>query len=113
MKLTIDTDIIQFISDLKSAFNLKTTQSFRFGIVGLHPCGDLAALLLKIFNVSNEAIFINLVGCCYMKLTTNTNKFVGYPLSNYLRDYPLLKFTDLSYESREIACHAVECKEVD
>lgn len=107
MKLTKDTNVEEFLKNLKTAFNLDPLQPFRFGIVGLHPCGDLAALLLKIFNESIEAIFINLVGCCYMKLTTNDdeNKFIGYPLSFFLKEK---NHSDLSYESREIACHAKE-----
>lgn len=49
-------------------FNLDEKKS-RFGIVGLHPCGDLAAMLLKLYISQCEARFICIVGCCYMKLT--------------------------------------------
>jgi len=49
-------------------FNLDEKKS-RFGIVGLHPCGDLAAMLLKLYTSQCEARFICIVGCCYMKLT--------------------------------------------
>lgn len=108
IKLSRTTNISEFICDLKSAFNIKSTESFRFGIVGLHPCGDLAAILLKIFYESSEAAFINLVGCCYMKLTTKSNDFNGYPLSNYLKQLQKTKDIHLTYESREIACHAIE-----
>ena len=40
-----------------------------FGLVGLHPCGDLATTLLRIYSLHKEAKFICIVGCCYMKLT--------------------------------------------
>jgi len=40
------------------------------------------------------------VGCCYMKLDSE-----GYPLSQYLKNCPN---SALSYEAREVACHAIE-----
>lgn len=49
-------------------FNLSEKRS-GFGIVGLHPCGDLAATLLKLYTSQCETRFICIVGCCYMKLT--------------------------------------------
>lgn len=91
---------------------------FRFGIVGLHPCGDLASILINFFMQCPEAVFLNLVGCCYMKLSCakrnelyeserNDCNFFGYPLSGYLRNENTFG-THLSYEAREIACHAIE-----
>lgn len=84
---------------------------FEFGIVGLHPCGDLAAILINFFLRCPEAKFVNLVGCCYMKLTCSSQRdpyvSVGYPLSSYLM-HRIQISNYLSYESREIACHAIE-----
>lgn len=87
--------------------------TFKFGIIGLHPCGDLASLLTKFFLQSNEAKFLNLVGCCYFKITTsndsndnNLNK--GYPLSEYLMNFSEPKWHNLTFEAREVACHAIE-----
>lgn len=87
--------------------------TFKFGIIGLHPCGDLAAILTKFFLQSNEATFLNLVGCCYFKITTSIdpndkslNK--GYPLSEYLINFSEPKWHNLSFEAREVACHAIE-----
>lgn len=40
-----------------------------FGIIGLHPCGDLATTLLRLYSFNEKAKFICVVGCCYMKLT--------------------------------------------
>lgn len=94
---------------------------FTFGIVGLHPCGDLAAILISLFLRIPQARFLHLVGCCYMKLTTNalpTQKVVknqsmksllpsnGYPLSDYLNRS--VQQVGLSFEAREVACHAIE-----
>lgn len=49
-------------------FNLDGKKS-GFGVVGLHPCGDLAATLLRLYTSQCGARFICIVGCCYMKLT--------------------------------------------
>jgi hypothetical protein len=78
--------------ELPCAFN-------NYGLIGLHPCGDLGPLLLKHFVNSANVKFICLVGCCYMKLTS-----YGYPLSTYTKTLD----SALTYPSREIACHAIE-----
>lgn len=70
-----------------------------YGLIGLHPCGDLGPLLLKHFVNSDSVKFICVVGCCYMKLTNR-----GYPMSGYVKTLDC----HLSYVSREIACHAIE-----
>lgn len=88
-------------------------ENFKFGIVGLHPCGDLASILMNFFLNCPQAVFVNLVGCCYMKLTTAASienaplAFQGYPLSDYLLHHSPFS-CQLSYEAREIACHAIE-----
>ncbi|GLH06002.1 Uncharacterized protein GBIM_11531 [Gryllus bimaculatus] len=96
-----------FVQVLKTAFGMENTD-INFGIVGLHPCGDLGPLLLHLFIKCPNARFINIVGCCYMKLSTseqnNVVNFQGYPLSNFISEQPC----SLSYEAREIACHAIE-----
>ncbi|KAM3967864.1 methyltransferase-like protein 25B [Aphomia sociella] len=74
-----------------------------YGLIGLHPCGDLGPLLLKHFVHSEKVKFICVVGCCYMKLTCDGSNR-GYPMSNYL----LRLNSNLSYASREISCHAIE-----
>lgn len=81
----------------------------------MHPCGDLASILINFFLQSPEAKFLNLVGCCYFKITTtddDLNENVlskGYPLSRYLMTKNVdPKWKNLSFEAREIACHANE-----
>uniref|UniRef100_A0A0C9QI88 Rrnad1_0 protein n=2 Tax=Fopius arisanus TaxID=64838 RepID=A0A0C9QI88_9HYME len=79
-----------------------------FGLIGLHPCGDLAARLLKFYVGQQNAKFISVVGCCYMKLTINedrTTSALGYPLSKYVERN---SSHSLSYAALEVACHAVE-----
>ncbi|OWR42100.1 hypothetical protein KGM_215699 [Danaus plexippus plexippus] len=79
----------------------------KYGLIGLHPCGDLGPLLIKHFVNSEDVKFICIVGCCFMKLSCNKEP-CGYPMSQYLKGLN----NDLSYFSREIACHAIEtyCK---
>lgn len=79
----------------------------------MHPCGDLASILTNFFLHCTEAKFLNLVGCCYFKMTTsndfNANRFKnGYPLSEYLIESCEPTCYQLSFEAREIACHAIE-----
>ncbi|XP_035730281.1 protein RRNAD1-like isoform X2 [Vespa mandarinia] len=83
------------------------TECLQYGIIGLHPCGDLASILLNLYSLTKEARFMCIVGCCYMKMTleyNNENKQKGYPLSSYLS----FKSHKLSYNALEIACHAIE-----
>ena len=98
-----------FIKQIRTALRQVDDTDFSFGMVGLHPCGDLATILINLFLSCKEAKFINLVGCCYMKLTTSEScpENCGYPLSTYLLKQNLSN-SKLSYESREIACHANE-----
>ncbi|XP_055380118.1 methyltransferase-like protein 25B [Condylostylus longicornis] len=97
-----------FKEEILNAFRITETESFKFGIVGLHPCGDLAAVLINMFLKCKAAKFLNLIGCCYMKLTqSRSSENVGYPLSSFLK-YEIANLSTLSYESREIACHAIE-----
>uniref|UniRef100_A0A1A9X3N4 Methyltranfer_dom domain-containing protein n=1 Tax=Glossina brevipalpis TaxID=37001 RepID=A0A1A9X3N4_9MUSC len=105
--LTSTTTPEAFIRLIQKSLELNT-DDYKFGIIGLHSCGDLAANLIHIFLNCKQAKFINLVGCCYMKLSINdtTHKAGGgYPLSQYLSQHSI---SFLSYEAREISCHAIE-----
>ncbi|CAG9136999.1 unnamed protein product [Plutella xylostella] len=70
-----------------------------YGLIGLHPCGDLGPLLLKHFVKNPHVKFICVVGCCFMKLTNE-----GYPMSEYVKTLD----NHLSYTMTEISCHAIE-----
>uniref|UniRef100_A0A182QV05 Methyltransferase domain-containing protein n=1 Tax=Anopheles farauti TaxID=69004 RepID=A0A182QV05_9DIPT len=104
-----------FVQLLRDALNIEKEQQpdspFQFGLIGLHPCGDLGPSLLRLFLACPECHFVKLVCCCYMKLTvvgmvenTPTPNERGFPLSEFCRKANL----SLSYEAREIACHAIE-----
>ncbi|XP_062321463.1 protein RRNAD1 [Osmerus eperlanus] len=97
-----------------------------FVLTGLHSCGDLSATLLRHFANCPHVRGITSVACCYMKITTKekptppglispplsstlTNEVThcefGYPMSSWLQGLP---GHQLSYKSREGACHAME-----
>ncbi|XP_058126599.1 methyltransferase-like protein 25B [Anopheles ziemanni] len=105
-------DCVEFVQTIKHALNIEKSDAtnFGFGLVGLHPCGDLAPSLLRLFLACHECRFIKLVCCCYMKLTTcntaanNSHNEYGFPLSEFCRQ----SHVSLTYEAREIACHAIE-----
>uniref|UniRef100_A0A182P3M2 Methyltranfer_dom domain-containing protein n=1 Tax=Anopheles epiroticus TaxID=199890 RepID=A0A182P3M2_9DIPT len=106
-------DPVAFVQRLRDAFNAEKEQQshpFQFGLIGLHPCGDLAPSLLRLFLACKECRFVKLVCCCYMKLScvqsiSNTAAYeYGFPLSDFCRRTKL----NLSYEAREMACHAIE-----
>lgn len=74
-----------------------------YGLVGLHPCGDLGPFLIQHFIACKEVKFICVVGCCYMKLSCD-KAFCGYPMSQFVKNLD----SKLSYTTLEIACHAIE-----
>ncbi|XP_067633009.1 methyltransferase-like protein 25B [Eurosta solidaginis] len=109
LRLTADMQPQELVSIIAKTFN-RTDFNFQFGIIGLHPCGDLAVTLMRMFTNNPQARFLIFAGCCYMKLSTvETQSNVGlqgYPLSSHLLQFP--KLAHLSYEAREISCHAIE-----
>lgn len=115
------------LQEIRNSFKISSNdEAFRFGIIGLHPCGDLASILINFFLENVEPKFLNLVGCCYFKITLSTStaaastngsdanenamriNSIGYPLSDYLLKSADTKWPHLSFEAREIACHAIE-----
>uniref|UniRef100_A0A336LK04 CSON009167 protein n=1 Tax=Culicoides sonorensis TaxID=179676 RepID=A0A336LK04_CULSO len=115
--LKTEKDFQSVLASIQNNFN--QIENSNIGLIGLHPCGDLAVLLLKSFLNSPEVKFILIVGCCYMKLTTEstfsmegrptytkTPEF-SYPLSNFLKKLTQNQY-NLSYEALESATHAIE-----
>lgn len=97
-RLDPEMNITELEKKLASKFNHED-MSFTYGIVGLHTCGDLGPLLIKLFVESTGCVFVQSVGCCYMKLKH------CYPLSSYLANEPWHQF---SYVNQELSCHALE-----
>ncbi|XP_030042909.1 protein RRNAD1 [Microcaecilia unicolor] len=95
----------------------------RFVLTGLHACGDLSVAMLRHFARCPNIVGITSVACCYMKISTaetpvppgvpRPRRFPepaqssepGYPMSTWLAQLP---GHQLSYKSREVACHAIE-----
>ncbi|XP_045611979.2 methyltransferase-like protein 25B isoform X1 [Procambarus clarkii] len=77
------------------------------GLLGLHTCGNLAPTMLRIFTNMSTCQAVVSVGCCYMKLDTHSDEteHPGYPMSKFVCSLPGFM---LSYEAREVACHAIE-----
>ena len=50
----------------------------RFILVGLHTCGDLAPTLLRVFAESATVVGVVSVGCCFMKLSCDGERDVGF-----------------------------------
>lgn len=99
INITLQSD--QHLSDISLPETMES-----YGLIGLHPCGDLGPLLLKHFAYNPNVKFICVVGCCFMKLTCDDDDDNGYPMSDYVKQ--MGKNNYLSYCSREIACHAIE-----
>lgn len=82
----------------------------KFVLVGLHTCGDLGSSIVRLFTQTPAVQGLVSVGCCYMKLscdgTRNRGKGVGYPMSQHVLS--LGESARLSYQAREVACHALE-----
>ncbi|CAB3375267.1 Hypothetical predicted protein [Cloeon dipterum] len=97
----------ELIKILLDAFGLQFKEELEFGLVGLHPCGDLGPTLMRLLVNCPNAVFINVVGCCYMKLTEESSGYIqGYPMSCFVTGE--INTKNLSYEAREVSCHALE-----
>jgi hypothetical protein len=76
-------------------------------LCGLHTCGDLASMMLRLFTSSPEmTCFVN-VGCCYHFLTEASNDTeevckLGFPVSDKVRQHG---FT-LGPTARMLSCQA-------
>ena len=78
----------------------------KFGIAGLHTCGDLGSALIKLYAKCEEAKALYSVACCHMRLTST------FPLSHYVSTFQRKEISKdaecLSYLSKELSCHAIE-----
>jgi hypothetical protein len=94
-----DMDIKAFHSILSEKFQTTNTD-LRYCILGLHTCGDLGPVLIKMFAQDSKASVLHSVGCCYMKIEEH------FPMSQCVRE--LKTGWKLTYTNAELACHAVE-----
>ena len=93
-----DMDLGSFHQILADKFSINNLE-LKYGILGLHTCGDLGPVLLRMFTQDSDAVMLNSVGCCYMKIQEN------FPMSSFVESQSWHKLT---YTSTELACHALE-----
>lgn len=74
--------------------------ALHYGIIGLHTCGDLGPVLIKMFAADTKASVLFSVGCCYMKIENH------FPMSSFLSGH--MTTWKLTYTNAELACHAIE-----
>ncbi|KAL3231944.1 hypothetical protein MRX96_023205 [Rhipicephalus microplus] len=81
-----------------------------FVLVGLHTCGNLGPSMIQLFADSPATRGLVSVGCCYMKLNEGRcdelKRKMAYPISSHV--CALGQVAALSYQAREVACHAFE-----
>ena len=53
-------------------------------VCGLHACGDLSSLMLRLFVSSGDIAALVNVGCCYHFLTEEPYGSAGFPMSDFL-----------------------------
>lgn len=71
-RLETDTSVETFLNLIKTVF---VDDGVRFGIVGLHACGDLTVDVMRLFlQAKRQAVFLNIFGCCYHKLSDRFDK---------------------------------------
>ena len=83
-----------FFKTIIKTFCIESTHisDIKFGIIGLHACGDLTAILMKIFADCKQAKLLCIVGCCYEKLSSNTIRLVKFLYNSALiKPYTRLK----------------------
>ena len=93
-----DMNLNTFHALLRDSFSLHEA-SLQYGLVGLHTCGDLASVLVRMFTMDPSSLMINSLGCCYMKIIQH------WPMSRHVTNTP---WHALNYTSTELACHAIE-----
>lgn len=110
LEVSMSTTPAQLKKVAETAWGNEDTGVENFVLVGLHTCGDLGPSMVKLFANSPAARGLVSVGCCYMKL--NESRHEGpkdgkaYPMSKHVQ--ALGTKAVLSYQAREVACHAFE-----
>ena len=90
-----DMDLDSFHDLLRNNFGMEE-EKLVYGLVGLHTCGDLAPVILRMFVQDGSAGLLTSLGCCYMKIKEN------FPMSEHVRSQP---WSGLTYTSTELSCH--------
>jgi len=96
-----DMDLQSFHSILATRFHISNSV-LKYGIIGLHTCGDLGPVLYKMFTNDSKARVLLSVGCCYMKIERH------FPMADFTKEVQTTTKWRLTYTNSELACHAVE-----
>jgi len=94
-----DMNLDNFHQILSNKFSISSPDQLKYGIVGLHTCGDLGPVLIRMFTQDPGAVMLNSIGCCYMKIKEH------FPMSGFVQGQ---EWSNLTYTSNELACHALE-----
>lgn len=74
-------------------------------ICGLHACGDLSTLIMRLFGESDKVISLVNVGCCYHYLSEGDKEngsSTGFPMSKILKETGW----QMGTTARVLACHS-------
>jgi len=101
-------------SDKTTLTEPNANKNTEFLLAGLHACGDLTPTMMRVFVACPPAVALASVGCCYMKLSRQSdhsnsavyvNKDPGFPMSMFVSKQPS---PVLTWEALEMACHFVD-----
>lgn len=88
--------------------NHDTTKQEKWLLCGLHTCGDLSSMMLRLFTSSSDISCLVSVGCCYHFLTEKAEhedmdeSQLGFPVSNKVREIGF----KLGPTARMLSCQA-------
>nr|XP_033781104.1 protein RRNAD1 isoform X2 [Geotrypetes seraphini]XP_033781105.1 protein RRNAD1 isoform X2 [Geotrypetes seraphini]XP_033781106.1 protein RRNAD1 isoform X2 [Geotrypetes seraphini]XP_033781107.1 protein RRNAD1 isoform X2 [Geotrypetes seraphini] len=114
------TSVLSNCGPIKQPVKPRFSPKSGFVLTGLHACGDLSVAMLRHFARCPDIVGVTSVACCYMKISTAEMPVPpggprlpeaaqpsepGYPMSAWVAQ---LAGHQLSYKSREVACHAIE-----
>ncbi|KAI8374354.1 methyltransferase domain-containing protein [Radiomyces spectabilis] len=85
------------ISDVLNRWGTNTDPNEQWLVCGLHACGDLSSMILRLFAESSEVSCMVNVGCCYHNLTCEDDEIetddaapiYGFPMSQALAGYKM------------------------
>ena len=98
--VSADTTDDELSTLLESCGVTKEKQSEGLCLTGLHACGDLTPLLLRLFTSCKQVTSLAAVGCCYYKMGWPSPQ--SYPMSTHLKDTDMR--TCVGPTAAQIAC---------
>jgi hypothetical protein len=74
-------------STILSKWSDSDVQDEKWLLCGLHTCGDLSTMMLRLFISSAEITSLVNIGCCYHFLTNNQDSScAGFPMSDMVQE---------------------------